>query len=347
MPKPTVAFLIPNRNGIQFLEKCYESILSQAWIEPEVILLDQDSTDGSIEFTREKFPGVIIERLSSMAESAAASPASFSYAHCISHGIRSSRAEWVVLFNNDAWLAPDWSDRFVEYTTAHPERLVLASVGYCALEPSKYYSLGDILDKGVVHRIGYLQEAQPGDLEAMPEEVTYPSGYCGTYHRSVLNKTGELVDVFDTYYEDVDLGLRGFRMGFRCWLMKKAVVFHVGGASGHFLKAPSEVQLKQKCTGAWKSGRNCIWFGKRHYKSVWAESGLRRYVLQEFYNHFKWGILKGNPVSRARFLGMWNGLVTSAPTDYLDRLPEGDAFRKELDQVWQPWKPWMEKWNLA
>ena len=88
MAKTTV--VIPNYNGIKYIDGCLRSLYKGS-VHPEIILVDNGSTDGSLSLVKEKYPLVkVIE----FAENTGFSKA-------VNAGIRMARTEYVLLLNND------------------------------------------------------------------------------------------------------------------------------------------------------------------------------------------------------------------------------------------------------
>ena len=86
-----VSVVIPNYNGMQYIERCLESLKRQSFQEFETIFVDNGSEDGSVAYVRERFPWV---RLICLAENTG-------FCGAVNVGIRESRGEYVVLLNND------------------------------------------------------------------------------------------------------------------------------------------------------------------------------------------------------------------------------------------------------
>ena len=93
-----VSVVIPNFNGMAYLERVLFSLEKQTMKEFEVILVDNGSTDGSVAFVEKIFPWVRLIRLSQ----------NFGFCRGVNEGIRASRAPYVLLLNNDTETEPDF-----------------------------------------------------------------------------------------------------------------------------------------------------------------------------------------------------------------------------------------------
>ena len=88
---PEVSIIVPVYKAEAFLRECVDSILSQTFPDFEVILVDNASTDDSLSVARELFPDIKEVIL----------PENFGFCRAVNEGIRSSRAPFVLLLNND------------------------------------------------------------------------------------------------------------------------------------------------------------------------------------------------------------------------------------------------------
>src|SRR5438093_1271949 len=90
-----VCIVIPNYNGIEHLKTCLESLRSQTYKEFKIILVDNNSSDESIEFVQEHYPGIEIIQLSYNS----------GFAKAVNIGIQYSlenyNSDFVTLLNND------------------------------------------------------------------------------------------------------------------------------------------------------------------------------------------------------------------------------------------------------
>ena len=96
MKKITV--VIPNFNGIQYVERCLDSLKRQTFSEFDVIFVDNGSVDGSRELTEEKYPWV---RVIALAENTG-------FCKAVNIGIEATQTPYVVLLNNDTEAEPDF-----------------------------------------------------------------------------------------------------------------------------------------------------------------------------------------------------------------------------------------------
>ena len=97
-PDPLVSVVIVTWNGRQYLEACLSAVAAQEGVNAETILVDNASTDGTVAFVRERFPGV---RVVAMSENRG-------FAGGNNAGVREARGRLVALLNNDTVPEPGW-----------------------------------------------------------------------------------------------------------------------------------------------------------------------------------------------------------------------------------------------
>ena len=93
----SITIVIPNYNGMRYLPGCLESLGGQTDQDFEVLMIDNGSTDGSVEWVRAHYPSVKIR----------AYYRNTGFCRAVNAGIRISRAQYVLLLNNDVVCDPE------------------------------------------------------------------------------------------------------------------------------------------------------------------------------------------------------------------------------------------------
>ena len=216
---PDVSVVIVTWNGRQYLDECLTAVAAQEGVSSETILVDNFSTDGTVEYVRETFPWV---RVVTLAENRG-------FAGGNNAGVREARGRFVALLNNDAvpesgWLhallgAVDEQDRFM---------LVTSCVVYMH-DPTVVDSAGD----GLLRWGGAFKRHHGAGIESARESVEV-FGICGAaclMPRRVFEELGGFDEDFFASHEDVDLSYRARLLGYRCRYAADAVVKHHGSAT--------------------------------------------------------------------------------------------------------------------
>ena len=238
MPIPAVSIIIVNWNGLKHLPRCLEALVHQTFTDFEILVVDNGSTDGSVDGLEQPWPNVEVIRLIKNIGFAAAN----------NLGARQARGHWLALLNSDAFPEPDWLEKLLKASEKNPEFSFFASRQLQANAPHLLDGAGDALHiSGLAwRRYAAFPSAQFG-LE--PEEVFSPCAAAALYSRRAFLQVGGFDEDFFSYHEDVDLGFRLRLQGFRCLYVPDAVVQHVGSAT---LGAQSDFALYH-----WQ--RNFIW----------------------------------------------------------------------------------------
>ncbi len=218
---PEVTVVIPNWNTKHWLRGCLEGLRAQNYQGVQVILVDNGSTDGSVAFVRQNYPEV---QILSFAKNRGFAPA-------VNAGIRQSSSKYVALLNVDTVPRPDWLLALVETMERSPSRVgSLASKMLNLENPDIIDDAGDVLSwYGSARKRGLGEPAKAYNKE---EEVFSACAGAALYRRSFLEETGEFDESFGSYLEDIDLGLRGQMLGYRCLFVPGAEVLHHSHGSG-------------------------------------------------------------------------------------------------------------------
>lgn len=205
----------------------------------ETVLVDNGSTDGTVDAVRAAFPGVVVVALEENA----------GFAGGVRAGVAAARGEWLALVNNDATLDPACLARLVEAGRSAPDVGAVAAQMRFADRPDVINSAGidvDRLGVAVDRKLG-----APADPEDAPvEEVFGASGGAALLRRAMLDEIGGLDPRFFAYLEDVDLAWRARAAGWRALYVPGAVVLHHhsvtsrhGSPFKHFLVGRNRVRV--------------------------------------------------------------------------------------------------------
>jgi GT2 family glycosyltransferase len=219
--KPLVSVVIPNWNGREFLPLCLDSLRRQTYAHLEVIVVDNGSTDGSLELLARDYPEVQVLPLGE----------NRGYAGGVNAGFGAAAGQVLVAFNNDAEADPRWIEELVAALDRHPEAGMATSRVRLYDRRDRLHTAGDFfrLD-GIPGNRGVWQPDGP----AYDEEtwVFGAAGVAAAYRRSMLDEIGPLDESFGSYLEDVDLSWRAQLAGHRCIYAPRAVVYHMVSATG-------------------------------------------------------------------------------------------------------------------
>lgn len=218
--------IIPNWNGKHLLKTCLSSLENQTFSNFETIVVDNGSTDGSIECIKRYFPKVKIVALDK----------NYGFAKAINEGIRKSHSEYLVLINNDTEVDEKCLYYLIQVARKHKE------VGFIATKMLNFFkrdvvdSAGDYIDEvGHANNIGLGKKDGPKFKKG--GHLFLVTGGGSLFKREVFDKVGLFDENYFAYMEDVDLCLRAQLMGFKGWYEPKAVIYHIHKATSSKNKA--------------------------------------------------------------------------------------------------------------
>ncbi len=216
---PTVSVIILNWNGRPFLADCLNALQAQQYPHFEIILVDNASTDDSVAFVRNHFPGVVVR----------VNQRNLGFSAGNNVALREINSELAVLLNPDVVVTADWLRQLVEPFRADPT----IGVAGCKL----LYPDGVMLN----HVGGYIRppQAMPGHTGSQERDqgqhdtlrdVEYVIGAAMAVRCDILAQTGLFDEGYFLYYEDVDLCFTVRAAGFRVVVVPQAVAIHVESA---------------------------------------------------------------------------------------------------------------------
>lgn len=220
---PLVSVIIVNYNGRGYLRKCISSLLIQSYPAIEIILVDNGSKDGSVDYLKREFPSVRIIALNK----------NLGFAEGNNIGIRAARGELIATLNNDCEATRQWVEELVRVMVSNKEVGMCASKMLFMRNPEFINSTGICISKSGACWDRGMFERDNGQYESV-DEVFGPCAGAAMYRKSMLDKIGLFDDDFFAYMEDTDLAFRGRLAGWKCLYVPMAVVYHLhGGTAGY------------------------------------------------------------------------------------------------------------------
>ena len=221
--RPLVSVIVVNWNGLAYLPECLDSLDAQTYPALEIVVVENGSTDGSVDFLRNQRPGRL--RL-------VESPSNLGFAGGNNLGIRAAKGAYVALLNNDAAADPRWVDALVAAAEADPAVGMCATRIYAWRRPDLLDGAGLLVSAdGIGRGRGRLQS--DGERYEREADVLLPSACAALYRRSMLDEIGLFDEDFFAYCEDTDLGLRARIAGWRCRYVPTAIAkHHYSGSTG-------------------------------------------------------------------------------------------------------------------
>jgi N-acetylglucosaminyl-diphospho-decaprenol L-rhamnosyltransferase len=210
------AIYIPNFNGAERIGRALRSLREQT--RPvDVVVVDNGSSDGSLELLHDEFPEVAVLALGR----------NLGFGPALNHAVAEHRADPLILLNDDAEAGP----RFVEALLDAAAEGVQSIAGVMLQEraPELIDSAGVVADRTLMG-FDYLH-GEPLAVAAAAADPLGPTGGAALYDRAAFEAVGGFDERIFVYYEDLDLALRMAAAGGRCRFAPGATAVHAYSAS--------------------------------------------------------------------------------------------------------------------
>ncbi len=253
-----MSVLIVTWNSAAHLPPCLDALGDQTYREFEVIVVDNNSSDGCVIDVEDRYRSLDlrVERLN----------ANQGFAEANNLAANIARGSWLALLNPDAFPEPEWLGELVSAAHRFPA-CFFASRQVRNDAPDILEGEGDLYHpSGLALRRNY---GSPVRAAGFPQEVFSACAASALYPRQAFLDVGGFDSDFFLYHEDVDLGFRLRHHGLKCMLVRTAVVKHVGGASTR----------KDKVASAYYGHRNLVWTYVKNMPSPWVWIYLPLHLL--------------------------------------------------------------------
>ena len=214
-----VTIIIPNYNGLKFMEPCFKALRAQSDQNFELLVVDNGSTDGSVKWLEDhQIPSIFLEE-------------NTGFSGAVNIGIRESVTPYVILLNNDTEPQPDYVKEMVKAIERSPKTFSVSS------KMIQLYHKDLMDDAGDMYSVlGWAYQRGVGQKSSGYNKACRVFSACAgaaIYRREVFDKIGGFDEDHFAYLEDIDVGYRAKICGYENWYCPKAVVYHVGsGTSG-------------------------------------------------------------------------------------------------------------------
>nr|WP_314465678.1 glycosyltransferase family 2 protein [uncultured Clostridium sp.] len=214
-----VTIIIPNYNGLKFMEPCFKALRAQSDQNFELLVVDNGSSDGSVKWLKDhQIPTIFLEE-------------NTGFSGAVNVGIRESVTPYVILLNNDTEPEPDYVREMVKAIERSPKIFSVSS------KMIQLYHKDLMDDAGDMYSVlGWAYQRGVGQKRSGYKKACRVFSACAgaaIYRREVFDKIGGFDEDHFAYLEDIDVGYRAKICGYENWYCPKAVVYHVGsGTSG-------------------------------------------------------------------------------------------------------------------
>lgn len=219
--KMKVTIVIPNYNGKHFMEPCLASLKEQTCQDYKILVVDNASTDGSLEYMTEHYPQIEVIALDK----------NYGFSKAVNVGIQHSTTPYVILLNNDTTVDSHYVEEMVKAIEQSPKIFSVSSKMIQMYHPELIDSAGDMY---TLLGWGYCRGgALSVDRFSSVDSVFSACAGAAIYQREAFQKIGYFDENHFAYLEDIDIGYRAKIYGYQNVYCPTALVYHVGsGTSG-------------------------------------------------------------------------------------------------------------------
>jgi GT2 family glycosyltransferase len=220
---PDLSIIIVNWNTRQLLSQCLRSMIDNLHgMSIESFVVDNGSTDNSVEMVRIEFPEVtLIENHENLG-----------FARANNQAIQHSQGRYILLLNSDAFLSPNAIQKMIQLMEAD---VSIGIAGACLVYPDRGYQKAHgplpnyCSEVCSLFGLDKLYKAKVNSQEC--QETGWVNGACMLIRKTLLDQIGLLDEVFFMFNEEIDLCNRCHKVGAKVVYVKSAIVIHVEGGS--------------------------------------------------------------------------------------------------------------------
>jgi len=258
-----VTAVIVNYNSGRWLARCIESLRGPGRSAPSVVVIDNASTDGSIDIL-DAADGLTVRR----------AHRNLGFGRGVNQALRKIDTEYLLIINPDCLLTPHSLARLIDELDHHPDAALASGRvfdmsgreqrGSRRRLPTRQQILSEVMPFSQVNGIDLTHEPVPDQ----PVDVDAVSGACMLMRTSALKKIGGFDPRFHMHFEDLDVMARLHAAGWRIRLVPSVFVSHAGGVSSR--RRPLAVlwakhqslwrYLNKHCSEDWSGFSRALWW---------------------------------------------------------------------------------------
>lgn len=224
MNTPLVSIIIVNWNGAEILPECLTSLRKQTYKNREIIIIDNNSADESVNIIKQFHEVTLIE-----------SKKNLGFAGGNNAAFKHAKGKYILLLNTDTTSTKDFLKKLVDAMEKNP------TLG--AVQPKFLYDNDDFPEKNIINSIGcYLTSTgflyYPGygkkDTLAIynkKRDIFSAYGACMLIRKEVIDKIGLFDGDYFMYFEETDFCMRVWLSGWQIAYIPDVLIYHKGGVS--------------------------------------------------------------------------------------------------------------------
>ena len=216
---PKVSIIVLNWNGKQFLKNCLDSLRKLTYKSVEIIIVDNNSTDGSQEFIKKYYPKFILVE----------NKKNYGFARGNNIGFHKSKGKYVLFLNNDTVVSPSFLESLVDDLEKDSKIGCIQPQIRLTSEKDRLDQMGSYISfVGFLYHYGYRKKYSEKTY-GKRREIFSAKGACIMFSSKLLKKIGLFDEDFFIFFEETDLCFRVWLSGYRVVYEPKSTIYHVVG----------------------------------------------------------------------------------------------------------------------
>jgi len=217
MKSPLVSIIIINMNGKSYLEICLPSLIEETYTNKEVIIVDNGSVDGSVEFIKENYPKIVVIE----------NKYNTGFAEANNQGYKKAHGKYLFLLNNDTKIPKILFKPLVDFMEADSRVGATQPRVLRQDDPEKLDSVGSFFTKtGFLYHFGFGHKDTKKLRRVIP--LFSAKGCALMLRKSLIDKIGLFDNDYFAYFEETDLCWRIWLAGFKIFYIPDSYILHKG-----------------------------------------------------------------------------------------------------------------------
>lgn len=262
-PLARVTAVIVNYNSGRWLARCIDNLRGRGGRLPPVVVIDNASSDGSIELMPEQ-DNLVVRR----------ARRNLGFGRGVNQALRCVNTEYLLIINPDCLIVPDALEQLILDLDQHPDAAMVSGRvfdmrgveqrGSRRSLPTRRQVIAEVWPFSRGNGIDHSHEAVPDG----PTDVEAVSGACMLARRCALDQIGGFDSDFYLHFEDLDVMARLRAAGWRIRLLPAVFIAHAGGISSR--RRPLQVMwakhrslwryLNKHCSEDWSWPSRTVWW---------------------------------------------------------------------------------------
>ena len=214
--KGLVSVVILTYNGKEFFDIIMPTLYAQTYDNVEIVVVDNNSTDGSAEYVKKNYPNVVLVE----------NKENRGYCGGNNDGINVAKGEYIVIINDDNECDPDWLSEAIKVMESDPKVGVVGVKVLRRDDRISFDTAGVNLNKDCSVLIRGFGEKDHGQYDEACD-VFSGAGNGVIFRRKMLDDIGLFDEDFWAHYDETDLCFRARLRGWKVMYAPKAVIYHI------------------------------------------------------------------------------------------------------------------------